>query len=151
MNKETFGNKVFGKPFKVYAVFEDLGARCGEIKEYLCELTQYKLFGIFPIKGVCNIRIFHEDELDDGHYYWELCNRRLTYKTWFRDRSWSDASVLFLDGDGTDNHYTRGSRKLVFLDKAEAYEQAESFNKNASSDVEQIRMSLERFKKRYKL
>ena len=141
MNKETFGDKGLNKIFTVYVVFEDLGARCGEIKEYNCEITQCKLFGIFPIDKY-NIRIFHEDELKDGHFYWELCNERLKYDC-------SDSSVLFLEGDGTDNRYTRGSRKLVYLDEYKAYEQARIFNDNASLDVEQIEMSLNRLKKKY--
>lgn len=141
MNKETFGGKGLNKIFTVYVVFEDLGARCGEIKEYNCEITQCKLFGIFPIDKY-NIRIFHEDELVDGHFYWELCNEKLMY-------SWMDSSVLFLEGDGTDNRYTRGSRKLVYLDEYKAYEQARIFNCYAKSDVEQIKMSLDRFGKKY--
>ena len=149
MNKETFGGKGLNKIFTVYVVFEDLGARCGEIKEYYCEITQYKLFGIIPIKDKYNIRIFHEEELEDGHFYWELCNERLIYKTWFRNRTWRDASVLFLSGDGSDNRYTRGSRKLVFLSEYEAYNKARIFNCNAKSDVEQIKMSLDRLGKKY--
>lgn len=148
MKKETFRSKGLNKPFNVYVVFEDLGARCGEIREFICEITKHKLFGLFPMKRNYNIRIFDECELKDGHFYWELYNGEYIYKSFFpcNEDGWLDLSHIFLGGDGTDNHYTRGSRKMVFLDKDEAVEQATILNNNAKGDVEQIEMLINIFK-----
>jgi hypothetical protein len=127
-----FKDQKIGEPFTVYVVFEDM---CGLLREYECIITPHKILGIV-VDNAFRIKIYKRSK---SGYYFELYNK-VHYNYMYPLTN----SLLFLKGDGSDVHYTRGSYKYVYLDVKEAIKQAKINNASALGDVEHAKDEIER-------